>query len=217
MKLAEQWSELLAGLPRDWQTARLALTPADDADAERTAAVLGPAAPARSGGAFRIDVARSARVGTTSPELLRRVLIRLDGEGIRGRLEAAETAGTSVGEGEASGPGPLAVQWQALVDALPDDWSHLLAQVDIDSSDFLDRAALLIVPANPTLVRGQRSLRFRCARRVGYGVAVEMARRCFERLDADRITGGVSLVHVVSESRPVATQGPVFRIGGRSV
>jgi hypothetical protein len=116
-----------------------------------------------------------------------------------------------------SAPGSLAGHWQALVDELPRDWSHLLAQVDLDSSDFLERGALLLAPANPLLAGGPRSLRFRSARTVGYGVAVEMARRCLERLDRERITGRVRILQVVSEARPVATQGPVWRIGGRAV
>ena len=51
----------------------------------------------------------------------------------------------------------------------------------------------------------------------GYGVAPEMAGRCFERADADRITGTVRVLRVVSHSSHVSTQGPVWRVGGRSV
>ena len=101
------------------------------------------------------------------------------------------------------------------MDALPSDWSHLLAQVDLDSSDFVDRAALLLGPTNPLLVDGVRALRFRSARLVGYGVSVGMAARCLERLDEERITGRISIVKVVSDAHPVATQGPVWRLGGR--
>ncbi len=218
MKLAEQWSELVAALPRGWQSASVVLELDDPAQRGRAAAILGPAAPARAHSALRVDFARDGQPILPSPELVRRVLARLDAEGIRGRL-------TFVGAPEAEATGDsgvraspsLAAQWSALVDALPADWSHLLADVDLDSSDFIDRAALLMAPANPSLVAGTRTLRFRCARTVGYGVAVEMARRCLERLDRERITGRASFVHVVSDARPVATQGPVWRMGGQAV
>ena len=213
-----QWSEVVAGLPRGWQTASVALELDDPAQVERTALILGPAAPARVHSTFRIDFARDGHALVPGPQLVARVLARLDREGIGGRLEAVGSAGAEAGADGLRGPGnPLATQWSALVGALPDDWSHLLAQVDLDSSDFIDRAALLIVPTNPSLVRDSRSLRFRAARTAGYGVAVGMARRCFERLDRERITGRLSIVHVVSDARPVATQGPVWRMGGRSV
>jgi hypothetical protein len=79
------------------------------------------------------------------------------------------------------------------------------------------RGALLLAPMNPTLAGGPWSLQFRAARRVGYGVAAEMARRCFERLDRERITGRLGILQAVSDDRPVATQGPVWRVGGKSV
>jgi hypothetical protein len=44
-----------------------------------------------------------------------------------------------------------------------------------------------------------------------------MVRRCLERLDAEQIRGDVAILRVLSESRHVATQGPVWRVGGRSV
>ena len=44
-----------------------------------------------------------------------------------------------------------------------------------------------------------------------------MARRCLERLDRDGITGRLRVVRVVSDARPVYTQGPVWYLGGRAV
>ncbi len=223
MKLAEQWSELVAALPRGWQRASVALELDDPAHRERAATILGPAAPARAHSALRIDFARDGQPILPSPDLVRRVLGRLDSEGVRGRLSLVDGAEGEGGEGDAAGgrgvraSRSLAAQWSALVEALPADWSHLLAEVELDSSDFIDRAALLMAPANPSLVAGTRTLRFRSARAVGYGVAVGMARRCLERLDRERITGRASFVHVVSDARPVATQGPVWRMGGQAV
>lgn len=218
MKLAEQWAELLERLPRGWQTARLTLTLDDEGQAARASLILGPAAPGRSGSIFRITVDRGGRGPSPGPELTRRVLARLDAEGIRGRLEPVEAE--EPGEGAAEerpAPGGLAAQWDRVLEDLPPDWSHLYAQVDLDSSDFVERGALLLAPTNPLLSGGPRSFRFRAAQKVGYGVASRMARRCLERLDHERITGRVRVLRVVSDDHPVATQGPVWRIGGRAV
>ncbi len=217
MKLAEQWGEILASLPRAWESAWVALTLDDEAELERAALILGPAAPSRSHLTFRIDIARMNRGTSPSPEVARRVFARLDREGIGGRLELVESEDGEARATDGRARGSLAAQWEALIAELPPDWSHLYAQVDLDSSDFLERAALLLAPTNPLRAGGARSLRFRCARSVGYGVAVEMARRCCERLDRERITGRIGVVHVVSDARPASTQGPVWRIGGRSV
>jgi hypothetical protein len=209
VKLAEQWGELLSGLPGGWERARIALVLEDPMQADRAALILGPAAPGRTDSTFRLEVDREAAGVAPGVGLVRRVLERLDREGIAGRLELA---GAEESGREAVEERSLATQWQELVDELPDDWSHLLAQVDLDSSDFIDRGALLMAPCNPLLAGGTRSLRFRAARTVGYGVSAGMARRCLERLDEERITGRVSILKVVSESRPVATQGgPVWR------
>ena len=234
MRLAEQWGEVLAGLPRDWETASLALTVDDEAQADRAALILGPATPGRRGTTFRLSVDRHRRRLGASAEVTRRVLARLDAEGIDGRLELV---GAESEEADEAGAGPeaeaeaeaeadvgverrptgLAEQWDALLESLPPDWSHLYAEVSLDSSDFVERAALLMAPANPALFGGPRGLRFRCAHSIGYGVAVEMARRCLERLDEEHITGRVRVVRVVSDAHPVGTQGPVWYVGGRPV
>ena len=44
-----------------------------------------------------------------------------------------------------------------------------------------------------------------------------MARRCFERMDAEGITGRLDIVYELSDTENVVTQGPVWRVGGRSV
>jgi hypothetical protein len=200
-------------------------------EADRAALILGPAAPGRTANRFVLNVyAGRERLGT-SPDVARRVLARLDREGIRGRLRVVATDGdqpaeaapeeyapTVDGRAEAEAPRSLAASWQALVNTLPPDWSHCYAEIVLDSSDFLERAALLLAPANPLRPDARPTiLRFRAARVVGYGISAGMARRCFERLDAEAITGRVAVLRVVSEDRPVGTQGPVWRIGGQSL
>jgi hypothetical protein len=234
--LADRAQELLHGLPRGWRRARLELTVDEPEEADRAALILGPATPGRTGNRFVLNVYGGRERLGTSPELARRVLLRLDQEGIRGRLrvvateedEPADAAPEEYAPSVAARPGAreapekaprsLAASWQALVDTFPPDWSHCYAEVVMDSSDFLERAALLLAPTNPLRPDARPTvLWFRAARVVGYGVSAGMARRCLERLDAEGITGRVNVLRVVSEDQPVGTQGPVWRIGGRAL
>jgi hypothetical protein len=214
VSLAEQWREIEAGLPADWARIRLELVVAEDERADRAAIVLGPLTPGRTGAHFRLDVERGRG--------LERVLDRLDGEGIRGRLDLAEAVETERAEPPArpvAAPRTilLTAQWDELVRRLPPDWSDLYAEIELHSSDFLERGALLLAPVNPARYGGPLAFRFRCAREKGYGVAAVMARRCLERLDAERITGTVQPLRVLAHTALAATQGPVWRVGGRSV
>ena len=51
----------------------------------------------------------------------------------------------------------------------------------------------------------------------GYGVSPQMARRCFERMDAEGITGRIAVLYGLSDTENADTQGPVWRLAGRSV
>jgi hypothetical protein len=44
-----------------------------------------------------------------------------------------------------------------------------------------------------------------------------MARRCLERLDDSGIPGQLRVLHALSDTKPVYTQGPVWYVGGRAV
>jgi hypothetical protein len=44
-----------------------------------------------------------------------------------------------------------------------------------------------------------------------------MTRRSLERLDEQEIAGELRILRVLSDTRPVATQGPVWRVGGKAV
>lgn len=211
--LAEQWREIEARLPRGWATAQVTLIVAEDERVDDAALLLGPLTPGRTGSSFRLQIRRGFDAG--------RVLGRLDEEGIRGRLDlvASDEPTAAVAEAHArpERTRKLTEQWDELVGRLPVDWSDLYAEIELDSSDFLQRGALLLAPVNPARYGGPSTLRFRAARVSGYGVAAAMARRCLERLDAERITGRVRMLRVLSATSHVATQGPVWRVGGRSV
>jgi hypothetical protein len=148
------------------------------------------------------------------------VLRALDRNRVWGTLElidVAALAGSPTGAPSAQPARSLAAQWDDTLAALPPDWSDLLAELELDSSDHLPRAALLGAPMNPTRVPGALALRFRVSGKQGYGVAPQMARRCFERMDAEGTTGRIGLVYDLSDAENDVTQGPVWRVAGRSV
>jgi hypothetical protein len=208
-----QWNDIERELPDDWGDARLVVTVPDDAKRARAAALLAPANPGRSGKGVRFFVAR--RGGGVSPDLARRLLRRLDDERIIGDLELAGSDGAAPAPEIARST--LAGEWDAAVAALPDDWSDLYAELELRSARDLERAALALSPLNPSAFGGRPAFRFRAARTFGYGASAEMARRCFERLDTQAIRGELHVLRVLSDTDPVATQGPVWRVGGRAV
>jgi len=214
VKLVERFSELERELPGDWAEARFALTIGDDARGDRAAALLGPANPGRVGKRIRFTAAR--RGAGAGPEAVRRLLRRLDTEGISGELDLVGAREAEPDEQLRRRPA-LREQWKQALSGLPSDWSDLYAEIQFDSTDYVERAALLLSPVNPSRYGGAATLRFRCAHHFGYGVSPEMATRCFERCDTDGITGELQILRVLSDTHPVATQGPVWLVGGRSV
>ena len=44
-----------------------------------------------------------------------------------------------------------------------------------------------------------------------------MARRCLERLDEEEVGAELKVLRVLSDTDAVATQGPVWRVGGKAV
>jgi hypothetical protein len=212
VSLVSQWDAIERSLPDDWSEARLALRIVDEPDAARAAALLGPANPGRHGAVVRF---RAARAGGPGPELIRRLLRKADEGSIWGTLELIEVEHETQRD-EAAKPS-LAEAWDDTIATVPSDWTDLVAELDLTSSDYLGRAALQMSPLNPTRSGPRPVLRFRVARRFGYGASPGMARRCLERLDAEQITGELRVLHVMSDSKPVATQGPVWYVGGRTV
>jgi hypothetical protein len=220
MALADRVDELVRGLPRDWERARIELTLDDEDDDDRAALLLASATPGRSGRSFAFHVTAAGDRSGTSPSQVRRALGRLDEAGIPGRLRLAEAVrapAAATSAGEATKRPTLAGSWDALVRRLPPDWSDLYAEIALDSSDFVDRGALLLAPINPARVHRSASFRFRAASHRGYGVAAGMARRAFERLDDEGVSGQIRVIRVLSDTSSPHSQGPVWREDGRSV
>jgi hypothetical protein len=218
MTLAERLQEILGKLPSRWTEARLIVTIADPGQADRAASILGSLSPGRTGASFVVTMARGG-VGGPSPEATRRVLERLERDGIDARLSAPASEAPAAGDDDAAPKtAPLAARWDELAAALPGDWSDLYLEVELGSSAETDRAALLLGPVNPFLHDSAPArFRFRAARRFGYGAAPQMTRRALARLDEESIRGNLRVLRVQSETSPVLTQGPVWRERGRSV
>jgi hypothetical protein len=213
LRLVDRFNEIERELPADWADATLVLALSDESQSDRAAALLGPANPGRRGKSVRFTTAR--RGGGVAPDGLRRLLRRLDDEGIRGALELVRA--TEAPASELRRREPLREQWTRALGALPADWSDVYAEVRFDSTDYVERGALLLAPVNPARSGGAATLRFRSAHHFGYGVSPEMAGRSFQRCDEDGITGEVEILRALSDTNPVGTQGPVWRVGGRSV
>lgn len=223
MSLVDQWRSVEQGLPPDWTAVRLTLTAEHPGDLPRAAQLLGPAGPGRVGEALVVHVSRHG--SPVGPEAARRLFARLDEERIWCVLSDAlvgEQTGVEAGvEGAArTGAGAaasLAGSWDEALATLPRSWSALHCELEVRSSDYLDRTALLCAPLNPSRVASMLAFTFRCAARDGYGASPEMARRCLERLDAEGITGTVRVLRVLSDVESAGTQGPVWLVGGKVV
>ena len=234
MRLVEQWNRIENGLDPRWSDVRLRLRVGTRKQRERAAALLGPAGPGFAGDAIRFYVARGGH--GIGPEAARRLLGRIDAERIAGTLTLV-SASEAEAAPEVARP-TLAAEWQAALEVLPSDWSDLVAELELDSSADIDRAAVLCAPLNPiqtgleaspakpatpgqvpgtpSASRGGRpGFRFRCASARGYGASAGMVGRCLARLDEAGIGGRVRLTRVLSDVHPVATQGATFLVGRR--
>ena len=214
MRAADQWAQIEESLDADWAEVRLAFTP--EGYPSEAAAVLGPMQPVRIGDELRFHVTRS----DGGAERARNTLTRLDRKRLWGTLRLIDVAADIASAPTAAAPAaarPLADAWDDALASLPPDWSDLLCELELDSTDHVPRAALLGAPLNPSRVPGASALRFRVSGKRGYGVSPQMARRCFERMDAEGITGRITVLHGLSDTENADTQGPVWRLAGRSV
>jgi hypothetical protein len=217
MALVDDWQRIERALPSDWLETRLRFTIADLAQRPRAAALLAPLQPLElEAGALTLRVGRDGNA--PGGEALRRALARLDREHIEGRLDLIVYQNRP--DAVAAAPVPpahLPESWDAALATLPADWSDLLGEITLASSDYVDRAALHLAPLNPRRMGVSLSFQFRSASRFGYGASPGMVRRCFERCDTDNIRGRVEVLRVLSDTDPVGTQGPVWQIAGRMV
>lgn len=215
MRAAEQWAQIEERLDAEWAEALLAFSP-EGAPAD-AAATLAPVQPVLVGDELRFHVTRA----DGGAEKARNTLRHLDRKRIWGTLTLVDTMEATLEPAAVASTltstRGLAEAWDDALAELPPDWSDLLCELELDSSDHVPRAALLGAPLNPSRVRDAIALRFRASGKQGYGVAPQMARRCFERMDAESITGRLSILNALSDTENADTQGPVWRLAGRSV
>ena len=206
MKLGEAWEQLTDG----WGEARIRVTLEEPERMRRAAQLLAPLQPLRAA-----PNALSFRV-VGQPDTVKRLLDRLDDERIHGALDvlSSDPAPERAPERQAL---TLRESWEAALASLPADWSDLLGEIELESSDWVDRAAVNMVPMNPRRDGERLAFRFRAARSFGYGASPEMVARCLARCDDDGIRGEVRVLRVLSDTRPVHTQGPVWLLDGRTV
>lgn len=213
MSLVGQWRELETALPEGWVRVSVQLEIRDPGVAAQASALLGPAGPYRTGTTLRFSAARDG--SAQGPDGIARLLRRLDTARIDGTLTAlgSEKAAARVERERTS----LVESWDAALAELPADWSDLAAEVRLLSTDYVEHAAVLCIQMNPRRVGDSATFRFRAARRAGYGVAPQMARRCLERCDEENIRGSVAVLRALSDTRLVWTQGPVWMLDGQTV
>ena len=216
MQAAGQWTLIEDDLGADWVEAHLVFSVEDPGAIGAAAAVLAPLGPGRAGDELRFQVRREGG----GPDKVRNLVRRLDRKRIWGTLtlvgSQAEPHVAPVGTEPEDAVG-LVESWNAALATLPPGWRDLLCELELDSTDYVPRAALLGAPLNPTRNPQEIALRFRVSSGLGYGTSPGMARRCLERIEADGITGRARVLEVLSETGNEATLGPVWRVAGRSV
>ncbi len=197
-------------MPDSWARASLRLELHDRAAADQAAATLGPTGPYRvSPTILQFSVARDG--SALGPQGITRLLARIP----KGTLTLSNSqASPKLEEREITS---LVEGWDAALAGLPSDWSDLYAEIEFTSSDYIEPAAVLCIQMNPRRDGTRAAFNFRAGRQAGYGVAPGMARRCFERCDEKGIRGSISVLRVLSDTHLVATQGPVWLSGGKTL
>lgn len=215
VKLSDQWSAIERVLPPDWSEVRVRIRAEQSGEAGQVARVLGPMGAGWVGDELAVTIRRAG--GEAGPEAAHRLFGMLDEARVWCELEQRDVTSRPAPTGSRAGGRSLAETWDGALATLPPDWSDLLCELEVDSSDYLDRVALLCAPVNPTRDGDRLAFTFRCARLAGYGASPSMARRCFERCDAEALTGSVSVLRVLSETDNVGTQGTVWLVGGKAL
>lgn len=215
MKLVDQWRTIEDALPAGWEDVRITLTTENPADLRRAAHVLGSIGAGRVGSKLVFHVRRAG--GSQGPQAARCLLECLDRDPTWCHLEQShvQVAAPALTAEPAPLANAVAESWDAALAPLPADWTDLLCELELNSSDCLDRAALQCAPLNPTRDVSRLAFTFRCSGRSGYGASRSMARRCFERLDRECIMGSARVLRVLSDTDNVDTQGPVWLVGGK--
>jgi hypothetical protein len=210
VSVADQWNAIGSKLPETWARVSLRLELPDRDAADRVAAQLAPTGPYRiEPAALQFFVARDG--SALGPDAVTRLLRRVDSGSLS--LTGSQAAPEALSRETTS----LVASWDAALASLPADWSDAYGEIELTSTDYIERAAVLCIQMNPRRDGVRAALRFRTARNAGYGVAPGMARRCLERCDEESIRGTVTSLRALSDTSLVATQGPVWLLSGKTI
>ena len=167
----------------------------------------------------RATAPRHGRAAPAGPALLRRLLAGLDGEGITRHARPCRRGGARTREAppDENLPTTLAGRLgRSRRERCPRTGATCSALSSLRSSDDASAGRTRGRRRSTRPDTGRRpAFRFRVARRFGYGAAPEMARRCLARLDEEGIPGTAHTARGLSDTKPVATQGPTFLIVGQ--
>ena len=212
MPLVDRWNHVERGLDPRWTEVTLSLAINDDAARSRAAALLGPAGPGVGNKEIRFTV--STKGTGIGPEAARRLLRRIDEEGIVGRLELVETLGLrpEPEQSDALARGRVAGGARGAARPTGATSSPRSSSTRAPTSTAAPSSALRSTPCQST---GRPGFRFRCASQHGYGASAGMVGRCLARLDEAGITGRVRITRALSDVHPVGTQGATFVVGRR--
>jgi hypothetical protein len=111
----------------------------------------------------------------------------------------------------------LAAAWDDLLASLSEDWSDLLVEFELRSDEPYPPVAMIVSALNPERCDRRSAFRFRVGRTFGYGASASTVRRCLELLGEQQVEGRLHLLDALSQKRPFETQGPVWRLEGRSL
>lgn len=111
----------------------------------------------------------------------------------------------------------LVTAWDRLLKQLPEDWSDLLIELELRAEEPYELVAPIVSALNPERCHEGPGFRFRVGRAFGYGSAVSTVERCLRSLDERVVQGRLRLLSVLAQRRALQTQGPVWRLTGRSL
>ena len=111
----------------------------------------------------------------------------------------------------------LAAAWNDLISRLPEDWSDLLVEVELRPEESYEIVASIVSPLNPERFVGRPAFRFRVGHTFGYGAAASTVNRYLHLLDERGVRGRLRPLNLLAQRRPLETQGPVWKIRGRSL
>ena len=150
MPALAEWEAIKETLDPEWDDVVLSFVPEQGA-MNAAAGVLAPLGPGRLGRELRVHVRR----GGGGVDRLENLLGRLDRKRVWGELALVEAHVTPGKERVAEEPAArraLVAQWDEAVAELPPGWRDVLAELELDSTDFLAQAALAGSPLNPSRI-----------------------------------------------------------------